>query len=197
MGLGAVIAVSGLHGSGRSTHARMLAKAFGLRYVSAGQLFREFAAKKGVPLDEFGMSLGKDRAVDEFIDGRSKEEAAKGGVVLEGDLSAWMADSLSDIRIFLTAPDEERYKRLSRRDGKPLDVTREETIRREAIDRERFRGFYRISLENLAIYDIVLNTGRLPKESVFKVLRTLVEEYLRTRERRGTEPRPRGRKEEV
>ncbi|MEM3046041.1 MAG: cytidylate kinase family protein [Candidatus Bathyarchaeia archaeon] len=187
-----MIAVSGLHGSGRSTHARMLAQAFNLRYVSAGQLFREFAAQKGLAVHELGESLRQDRALDEFIDRRTREEASKGGVVLDGDLSAWIAGPLADVKIFLTAPDEERFKRLSKRDHRPLETVREETLRREASDRERFRNFYGIAFEDISIYDIILNTGRLPRESVFKVLKTLVEEYLGTTRLRSVGERTRG-----
>ena len=195
--LGAVIAVSGLHGSGRSTHARMLAKAFNLRYVSAGQLFREFASEKGVAVHELGESLETNRAIDEFIDRRTREEASRGGVVLDGDLSAWIAGSMADVRIFLTAPEEERLRRLSRRDRRPLSAMREETLRREAIDRERFRKFYGISFEDISIYDVILNTGRLPRESVFKVLKALVEEYLKAAKRRKPKESQETEQEEV
>jgi len=196
MELGPVIAVSGLHGSGRSTHARRLAKAFNLRYVSAGQLFREFAAQKGLAVHQLAEALEEDRAVDEFIDHRTREEACKGGVVLDGDLSAWVAGYQADVRIFLTAPNEERFRRLSKRDQRPLAAVREETLRREARDRERFRRFYGIAFEDISIYDIILNTGRLPRESVFKVLKALVEECLKTARPRSVEDRPERKHEE-
>ena len=43
---GLVITVSGFHGSGRTTHAKRLARAFGLRYVSSGTIFRQMAEER-------------------------------------------------------------------------------------------------------------------------------------------------------
>jgi len=40
-----VITVAGRHGSGRTTQAKLLAEAFGLRYVSAGTIFRPRAGQ--------------------------------------------------------------------------------------------------------------------------------------------------------
>ena len=179
MAKGLVIAVSGLHGAGRSTQARMLASEFNLRYVSAGSLFREYCSKKGICLAEAAEMLKDDPKLDNYIDSRTKEEAKKGSVVLEGDLAAWMAGELADVKIFLTAPDEVRFKRLAEREGRPIEEVSEETRRRESGDRLRYRLFYGIDFEDMSIYDIVLDTGRLPAESVFRVLKTLVEEYAK------------------
>ena len=43
-----VIAVSGQPASGKTTYARYLAETYGLRYVSSGRLFREYARRLGV-----------------------------------------------------------------------------------------------------------------------------------------------------
>jgi len=183
-----VIAVSGLHGAGRSTHARRLAEVFGLRYVSAGKLFREFSSERHMQVHQLSEALKHNPEVDEFIDGRTREEAAKGCVVLDGDLSAWMAGDMADLRIFLTAPDQVRFKRLARRDGKAFGEMKVETFKREKDDRERYREFYGVDFLDTSIYDIVLNTANLPRESIFKVLKTLVEEYIRAKEEGGGVP---------
>ncbi|GAG01467.1 unnamed protein product, partial [marine sediment metagenome] len=48
---GLVITVSGVHGSGRSTHAKKLAETFALRYVSSGTIFRQMADERGISLE--------------------------------------------------------------------------------------------------------------------------------------------------
>ena len=179
MGRGLVVAISGLHGAGRSTQARMIASRFKLRYVSAGSLFREYCERRGISLAEASDRLKEDPTLDNYIDSRTKEEAEKGSVVLEGDLAAWMAGDLADVKIFLVAPDSVRFRRLAKREGKPVDEVSKETKRREAGDKERYRMFYGIDFTDLSIYDIVLNTGRLPASSVFKVLESLIEEYIK------------------
>ena len=47
-----VITVAGHHGSGRSTHARLLAESLGLRYISSGMIFRNRAEELGVTLEQ-------------------------------------------------------------------------------------------------------------------------------------------------
>lgn len=180
---GPVIAVSGLHGAGRSTHARRLADYFGLRYVSAGHLFREFSKERRMEVHKLSASLIDDPELDAFIDRRTREEAERGGVVLDGDLSAWMARDYADVKVFLRAPDDVRFERLSKRDRKPPEEVRLETLRREANDRRRYAKFYGIDFLDTSLYDVVLNTGSLGKEGVFRVLRTLVSEVLKEKRR--------------
>ena len=44
------VTISGLHGTGKTTYARILSKDFGLRHISAGDLFRQIAKGKGVSI---------------------------------------------------------------------------------------------------------------------------------------------------
>ncbi|MBS7610125.1 AAA family ATPase [Candidatus Bathyarchaeota archaeon] len=180
-----VIAISGLHGAGRSTHAKRLASYFGLRYVSAGQLFREFSTLRHMKVQELSAALMDNPELDAFIDRRTKEEGEKGGVVLDGDLSAWMAKDYADVKIFLTAPDEVRFERIAKRDGKTIEEVKLETMKREAHDRQRYNKFYGIDFLDLSLYDLILNTGSLSKEGVFRVLKVFVSEVLKERRRKG------------
>jgi cytidylate kinase len=182
---GPVIAISGLHGAGRSTHAKRLASYFGLRYVSAGQLFREFSSLRQMEVQELSAALMEDPELDAFIDRRTREEAEKGGVVLDGDLSAWMTKDFADAKIFLTAPDEVRFERISKRDGKSIEEVKLETMKREAHDRMRYSKFYGINFLDLSPYDLIINTGSLTKEGVFRVLKVFVSEILKEKRRKG------------
>lgn len=174
-----VITVSGLHGSGRSTQAKLLAEAFNLRYVSAGQLFREVAREKKLSVHMLSRLLLSDPTVDRMIDDRTKREARKGNVVLEGDLSGVMAGELADVKIFLKASDKVRFRRIALREGCSFEEAKRRTLEREAKDRERFKSFYGVDPYNLYIYDLVVDTSFLTVESVFKVVKTYVEEYIR------------------
>ena len=100
-----VIALSGKHGVGKSTYASILSKKLGLRHVSAGVLFREIAKEMGVSLVELSRIAAEDFEIDRRIDERTKEEASKGCVVLEGRLVGWMAREYADLNIYLSAPD--------------------------------------------------------------------------------------------
>ena len=180
-GLMVVIAVSGLHGSGKSTYAREIARQFGLRYVSAGMAFRKVAEERGMTLEELTKLAGRDPEVDKAIDEMVKREAERGDVVLDGLLVAWMAGDRADIKIFLTAPFEERVRRIAVRDGKGLEDALEETKFREEAEADRFRRYYGIDIHDLSIYDVVLNTALMPLESNVKILKEIIREYIASR----------------
>ncbi len=176
-----VVAVSGLHGSGKSTYAREIAREFGLRYVSAGMVFRRIAEERGMTLEELTKLAGRDPEVDRAIDEMVKREAEEGDVVLDGLLVAWMAGDRADIRIFLTAPLEERARRIAMRDGKGFEESLRETRFREEAEADRFRRYYGIDVHDLSIYDVVLNTALMPLQSNVKILKEIVREYIASR----------------
>jgi len=173
-----VIAISGSHGSGKSTQARQLANAFGLRYFSAGVMFREMAEKRGVSLLEFTRMAEENEEFDRLVDERTKIEADKGGVVLDGSLSAWMAGGLADLKFYLSAPEEARFGRISLRDGISVAEARDRTLERGRREKERFKRFYNVNIDDLTIYDLVLNTELFDPEGTARVLKKVVEEYL-------------------
>jgi len=173
-----VITIGGLHGTGKSTYARALAEAFGLKHVSAGGAFRRLAESFGLTLQELTEKAAGDRGIDEKVDGMVREEALKGGVVVDGMLSAWMAEN-AHVKICLQAPDEVRFKRIAQRDGLSLEEARRLTLEREKAERERYRRYYGIDLGDLSVYDIILNTELLPLKANIKVLTDVVREYVR------------------
>jgi cytidylate kinase len=177
---GLVITVSGLHGSGRSTHARMLAEVFGLRYVSSGTIFRQMAEERGVALNDMSKLSDEDPYFDKLIDERTKEETKKGGVVVDATLSGWMAQE-PNLRIFLTTPLEARMSRIASREGISIEAAREETLVREASERERFKTYYGIDIADLSIYDVILNTELFDPAGTARILKRIVEEYCEGR----------------
>ena len=181
---GLVITVSGLHGSGTSTQARRLAESLGLRYVSAGLLFRRIAEERGLTLEELSRLAEESPELDRMIDERTKEEARRGGVVIDATLAGWMAED-ADLKIFLTAPLEERVRRIARREGLSLEEAMRETLKRERSERERFKRYYGIDINDLSIYDVVLNTALFKPDATARILRGIVEELRRGRKHRS------------
>lgn len=173
---GLVIAVSGFHGSGRSTQARVLADSLGLRYVSSGTVFREMAKERGITLEEMSRLAGEEPDFDKLIDERTREETRKGGVVVDATLSGWMSEE-PDLRIFLTASFENRIRRIASRDGIDIEEARKETLAREESERERFISYYGIDITNLSIYDVVLNTELFEPDGTARILKRIVDEY--------------------
>jgi cytidylate kinase len=172
-----VVTVAGPHGSGRTTQAKTLSEALGLRYVSAGSLFREHARELGLTLKEASRKASEDRDFDNYLDRRTREEAAKGGVVIDATLSGWMAEG-ADLRIYLSCPLAERVRRIAEREGRSSTEVLEETRIREDCEVARFKEFYGVDLENLSIYDLVVNTSLFDAAAVSRILKNVVAEYV-------------------
>ena len=113
---GLVVTIGGLHGTGKSTYARILARVYGLKHISAGSLFRQTAKDKGLTLRELSHAAKDNSQIDEYVDERVREEARKGSTVIDGILSAQMAGDRSPLKIFLLAPNNVRFKRIASRD---------------------------------------------------------------------------------
>ncbi len=173
-----VITISGLHGTGKTTQAKFLAKRFGLRYVSAGEIMRKMAEERGVSLEEFSRMAEGDSAIDKQIDERMISEAEKGNVVLDGRLTAWMAGERADIRILLTAPLNIRVKRIAERESKSIEEALKDTVTREESEKKRFMDIYGIDVDDCSMFDVVVNTSLWDEKTVGKVLELLVEAYL-------------------
>ena len=171
-----VITVSGYHGSGRSTHATRLAETFGLRYVSLGTIFRQIAKERGLSLEEMSKLTEEDSEIDRMIDERAKEESKQLGVVIDATLAGWMAED-PDIRIFLLTSFEERIRRIADREDISYEESEKETVAREKSEMERFRIYYKVNIEDLSIYDVVLNTELCEADATALILKSVVEEY--------------------
>ena len=172
-----VITVSGHHGSGRSTNAKYLAKSFNLRYISSGILFRERADELGISLEEMNIRAGEQPDFDNWIDGRTKIESRNRGVVIDANLSAWMAED-PDVRIFVTCPFDIRVNRIADREGRRIAEVEKETRIRENSERKRYLEYYGIDILDLSAYDVILNTSIFTIEGNSRILKCIIDEYI-------------------
>ncbi|MEA2071367.1 MAG: AAA family ATPase [Asgard group archaeon] len=173
-----VITISGPHGAGKSTYAKAIADHFSLRYISSGKTFRKLAEKAQLNLEAFSKKCENDFSIDREIDAITKDEAAKGDVVLEGQLASWMAKDYADFNIYVTASLEIRVKRISGRDERSFEEALEETKYRRDSEINRFKIIYGVDLEDQSIYDLILNTERLSKEVCLEILLAACETFI-------------------
>jgi cytidylate kinase len=173
-----LVTISGPAGSGKSTAAAALAEALGYDHVSGGDIFRELADERGLTPLELNRQAEEDESIDRDLDRRLRETAAtRDDLVLESRLAGWMAGEYADFRVWLDAPLEIRARRIADREDKPVDRAREETRARAASEAKRYREYYRIDIEDLSIYDLVLNTARLDPDGVVEAIATILEAY--------------------
>lgn len=176
-----IITISGFHGTGKTSVAKELASQFNMRYIAAGDVFRQIAYEKILTLEEFSKFVETHPEIDREIDERTIEEAKKGNVILDALLAAWKTHDFSEITILLLADTKIRMKRIAQRENRPLKEVEEETISREISEITRFKNLYNIDLNDYSIYDIVLNTGLWSQQTVIQTIANLIKEYKRNK----------------
>ena len=185
-----IITVSGPHGTGKSTYAAKLAKSLRIRHVSAGILFREIAKERNLSLETLGKLALKDASIDRLVDERTIGEAKKGDLVVDGQLAGWMLKNRADLRIYLTAPEGVRLERIASRDRIAPRVARSQTRQRESVQRERYLRHYGFQVDDVSIYQLVLDTSL---GSIADIERVLVDTALmvkKTVKRRAKATKP-------
>ncbi|MFB6491200.1 MAG: (d)CMP kinase [Thermoproteus sp. AZ2] len=164
-----VIAISGQPGSGKTTVAREVARAFGLRLRSSGAIFRELARRRGMDFIEFHKYAESNPEIDREVDSIAVEEAKKGDVVLEGHLTAWIVRPYADLCIYLKGSPEVRARRVALRDGRSYEEALREITEREELNRRRYKQIYNIDITDLSLFELVLDTTYLSQNDVVRI----------------------------
>ncbi|MBM3292127.1 cytidylate kinase [Candidatus Bathyarchaeota archaeon] len=177
---GIVITIAGLHGSGRSTQAKRLAKELDLRYFSTGKAFRERAKELGISLEEMNRQASMNSDFDKYLDMKTKEESRQGNVVIDANLSAWMAEN-PDLKIYLSASFSERVRRIAHREKISIEEAEKETKVREELERKRYIEYYGVDIADLTKYDIIINTSSFNIDTAANILKNVVLTYMSSR----------------
>lgn len=168
------ITISGLPGSGTTTAAKIVCEKLGMKLISAGEVFRQLAAKKGMTLEEFSKYAEQNPEIDRMIDKTQQELAEKEkNAVIEGRLSGWFVKD-ADLRVWIFANPDIRYNRVAKREGIDISVARQQTRAREELEKRRYQKFYSIDIDDWSIYDIILNSSKFNAETIAEIIITAV-----------------------
>ncbi len=168
------ITISGPPGSGTTTVARKVAEMLGYPVISAGEVFRKLARERGMSLDEFGRYAESNPEIDNLIDRRQREEALRHeNAVVEGRLSGWMVPA--ELKVWIYCDREIRIQRIARRENKPVDQVRRETVEREGVEKRRYMKIYGIDIEDKSLYHIMINSAKFSAEEIASIIVRAVE----------------------
>lgn len=168
------IAVGGLPGSGTTTLARFIERNLAYTHIYAGMIFRDLAKSRGMSLEEFGDLAEKDEEIDKMIDEKQKMLSEKyENCVVEGRMAAHFVDA--DLNVWLTAPLDVRVRRVGGREKKDLKKSKEEIRRREKSEKKRYRKIYHVDMDDLSMYDLIINTEKWVPAGVYKIVEKAIE----------------------
>ena len=165
-----IITIGGLAGTGTTTLAEVLSEKLDIPYISAGFIFREMAAERGMTVLEFSEFAEGNDDIDKEIDKRQAEKAKLAeNLIVEGRLSAFFVDN-ADLKLWLITPFEVRSKRIAQREDKPVDLAKVEIITREKSEALRYKVIHNIDINNMDIYDLIVNTDSFNPESISEII---------------------------
>jgi len=172
-----IITISGPPGSGKSTLSKILSAKFGMELISAGDIFRRMAHERCMSLEEFGLLAKQDENIDRMLDEMQKKIAKeKDNIILEGRLSGFLVEA--DFKLWLKAPLEVRAQRIAKREGIPISSARKQVLERERCERERYLKYYNIDINNLSIYDLVIDSSKWNPNEIYEIVAKALD-YLR------------------
>ncbi len=164
-----IITISGPPGSGKSTLAKSLSSRLGMELISVGDIFRKQAEDRCMSLEEFGLLAKQNEDIDRKLDEEQKKIAnEKDNLILEGRLSGFLVDA--NLKVWLKAPFEVRAERIARREEKPINRAKAETLEREKCEKERYLRYYNIDTNDLSVYDLVIDSSRWSAEEISEIV---------------------------
>ncbi len=168
-----IITLGGLAGTGTTTTAELLSKKLDIPYISAGSVFRDMANENGMSVLEFSEFAEGNDDIDKEIDRRQAELAkSSDSLIVEGRLSAHFVDA--DLKLWLVTPFDVRSERIAERESKSVDVAKNEIIIREKSEALRYQDIHNIDINNLDIYDLIINTDTFDPEQVTGIILTIL-----------------------
>jgi len=164
------ITVSGLPGSGTTTIAKLLSKELSLDLISAGELFRAMAKERNLVLEQFSKLAENNDEFDRWIDKRQREEAMKREhIIIEGRLSGFFVPQ-ADLKIWLKAPVEVRARRVAGREKIAYEEALSAMKSREQSEYLRYEKYYGIHLDDLSLYDLVIDSSRWNENHIVEMI---------------------------
>jgi len=162
-----IICISGLSGAGKNTVGSIVARRLGLRLIQFS--FKNWAKERGIALMELQREATKDSSLDKQLDRRIVEEAGRGDCVVVTWLAPWMVKN-ADLRIWVDASEEVRARRIMQRDGMPHGKALAHVRERDANNRERYKRYYDIDIDDRSIFDVTINSDNFTPEQIADII---------------------------
>lgn len=157
------ITITGNLGSGKTSVCKELKK-FGFQVISAGDIFREIAAEKGMTVIELNEAAKSDRSIDDMLDNRSTELGKKLDHTVFDSRLAWHFVENS-FKVFLLVDMQEAARRVFAGDSrgaeeyKDMQAARAGLEERAALEKDRFFHLYGVNYYDAKNYDLIIESS--------------------------------------
>lgn len=93
-------------------------------------------------------------------------------LILESRLSAFMLtrNGIDAFKIHIDASPEVRMQRVGLREGETLEQATAATLDRQRSEAKRYKQWYDIDINDLSVYDLVLNTDHMTPDEVLEAI---------------------------
>jgi cytidylate kinase len=180
------IVISGWPAVGKTTIAGKLGEEFGLTMYNGGDILKMLASESGystkrddwwdtAEAKKFMAQRRSDPSFDKRVDKKLGDIVKKGGAVITSYTLPWLVQDDSVIKLWLRGSQENRAKRMSNRDSITFSEAKKIVKLR---DEENGRIYYKLYDfhfgKDLSVFDYVLNTDKLPLDSLIEVSKLIV-----------------------
>ena len=185
------VIISGPPAVGKTTIAKGLAKEFGLKYLSGGDVLKEMAREEGfrTERDDFwdtkaGMNfLNMRKGNSEFdkeVDEKLKKIFLNEDVVITSYTLPWLVED--GIKIWLAGSKENSATRMTTRDGIVLDDALKIVKTRYDENKMLYKKLYGFSFgDDLSVFDEIINTDGLGPEKVLELAKKAVKKQYESK----------------
>lgn len=184
------VVISGWPAVGKTTMAAELAKEFSLSMYNGGDILKMLAAERGYSTSrddwwdtdeakKFMRERKSDPSFDKKVDKKLADIVKKGGAVITSYTLPWLVDSDSVIKFWLKGSADNRAKRMANRDRIGFAEAKRITKLRDEENTRIYKRLYKFNFgEDLTVFDYVLNTDRLPLESLIEISKLIVRRHI-------------------
>lgn len=146
-----------------------------MELISAGELFRGVAKEKSLPLGQFNKLAENNDDFDRWLDEKQREEAMKReNAIVEGRLSGFFVPN-AELKLWLKAPIEVRARRVAGREKIAYEEALAAMQEREQSEHKRYEQYYDIDLDDLSIYDLIIDSSRWNEHGIVNMILVAVE----------------------
>ena len=183
------VVISGWPAVGKTTMAAELAKEFDLSMYNGGDILKMLAAERGYSTSRddwwdtaeakrFMRERKSDPSFATKVDKKLADIVKKGGAVITSYTLPWLVDSDSVIKFWLKGSADNRAKRMANRDGIGFLDAKRITKLRDAENTRIYKKLYKFDFgQDLTVFDYILNTDRLPLESLIEISKLIVRRH--------------------